>query len=183
MKIIAAARAGHYEKLDFEMPGNITLMFRMPPGQVDPDPSAETLASTRSMTTRRCALHAVSLRLGQVIRERCVLRTATSNVDTEFLHGQGTVVQVMAKDVVAILVAGNLVRIQCCSGSLERLLENSLRSGMASPLADPLASTMSQAMAPHMPKRRASQHRGRSHLRLARHSTNPPLDGELSIVP
>ena len=87
----------------FELPVGCIPLLRTLPGYSDFDPSSEVLACTKPGTGLKDAPQAFNLKLGQVTRDTCGLRSVSADAELEVLHENGEATLMVAKHVDCLL--------------------------------------------------------------------------------
>ena len=103
----------------FDLPSNCVHLLRTLPGYADYDPTQEVLACTKPGTGLRDAPKAFALKLGQVTRDGCGLKSVSTDSELEVLHIDGNAELLMAKHVDDLKIAGTAERIKWMLSKLE----------------------------------------------------------------
>ena len=96
----------------FELPANCMALLRTLPGYSDFDPVLEVLACTKPGTGLKDAPKAFNLKLGQVTRDTCGLRSVSYDAELEVLHEDGEATLMVAKHVDDLKIAGTESKIK-----------------------------------------------------------------------
>ena len=103
----------------FELPVGCIPLLRTLPGYSDFDPSSEVLACTKPGTGLKDAPKAFNLKLGQVTRDTCGLRSVSADAELEVLHENGEATLMVAKHVDDLKIAGSESKIKWFLAKLE----------------------------------------------------------------